>query len=88
MVSSPRSIVGDGVIVKFNVTILSQPAVVCNVSEYIPVDVYVFPYHIRLSQAMAVVSPVAELFIVKLSVTTLSQAPDVDKVSLYVPDVV
>ena len=38
-------------IVKFNVTTLSQPKVVCKVSLYIPVEVYVVPYQTKLSQA-------------------------------------
>ena len=54
-------------IVKFNVTTLSQPFIVWSVSVYVPVDVYVFPYHTKLSQAVAVVSEDAELLIVKSS---------------------
>ena len=67
------SIRAELLIVKFNVTILSQPFIVCNISVYDPVDVYELPYQTKLSQAMAVVSPVAELLIVRFNVTTLSQ---------------
>ena len=53
-------------IVRFNVTILSQPDIVCNVSVYVPVLLYVVPYQTKLSQATAVVSPIAVGFIVML----------------------
>ena len=67
--------------VKFSVTTLSQPVVVCKVSVYVPVDEYVLPFHTMLSQAEAVVSPVVALLIVKFNVTTLSQPEIVCNIS-------
>ena len=48
--------IAELLIVKFNVTTLSQPLIVCRVSVYDPVDVYVLPYQTKLSQAVALVS--------------------------------
>ena len=55
---------------------------------YAPVDVYVVPYHTKLSHAVAVVSPVAALLIVKFNDITLSQPTLVCNVSWYKPVVV
>ena len=64
--SSPANTFEPVFIVKFNVTILSQPFDAVNVWLYVPVDVYVLPYQTKLSQATAVVSPIAVGFIVML----------------------
>ena len=74
--------------VRFNVTMLSQPFDVCNVSVNVPVEVYVLPYHTKLSQAVAEVSLVIELLMVRFNVTMLSQPLDAVNVSEYRPLVV
>ena len=61
--------------VKCKVTTLSQPEAFVNVcvGATAGVDVYVVPYHVKLLQAKAVVSPVLLWPTVKCKVTTLSQ---------------
>ena len=75
-------------IVKSNVTTLSQPEDVCSTYSYSPLTLYVVPYHSILSQTTADVSPVSLLLIVKSNVTTLSQPEDVCSTYSYSPLVV
>ena len=65
-VSNPANTFEPIFIVKFNVTILSQPFDAVNVWLYVPVLLYVVPYQTKLSHATAVVSPIAVGFIVML----------------------
>jgi hypothetical protein len=62
--------------VKCKVTTLSHPDefVIVRVGEFVDA-VYVVPYHVKLLQANAVVSPLLVFPIVKFKVTTLSH-PD------------
>ena len=55
-------VAGVALMVKFKVTTLSQPLTFVNVCVGVADEVYILPYHIKLPQAVAVVSPVLLVF--------------------------
>ena len=63
-------------------TILSQPLMVCNVSIYIPVDVYIFPFQMALSHSTKLSFVEMELLMFKFKVTILSQPTELESVSI------
>ena len=63
----------DFLMVKFKVAMLSQPALLLVLNEYVPLWVYVLPFQTRLSHAVWVDVDVLDLLIVKFKVAVLSQ---------------
>ena len=75
-------------IVRCSVTTESHPAAVVNTCVGVPELVYVVPYHTKLLQAVAVVSPVVLLLIVRCSVTTESHPAALVNTCVGVPELV
>ena len=63
----------DFLMVKFNVAMLSQPALLVVLNVYVPLWVYVLPFHTKLSQTVCVDVDEVDFLIVKFKVAILSQ---------------
>jgi hypothetical protein len=74
--------------VKFNVAVESQPAAFVPLQVYVPLVVYVVPFHKKLLQTFAVEVDTLLLRMVKFNVITESQPTALVVVKVRAPEVV